>query len=66
MITIPNRRIQNFNRMIESDNLLLQSKFQKDLGNLVLEDSIKLKDEYIRQLENKLKKEKENGIQDNK
>ena len=52
--------------MIESDNLLLQSKFQKDLGNLVLEDSIKLKDEYIRQLENKLKKEKENGIQDNK
>jgi hypothetical protein len=34
MITIPNRRIQNFNRMIESDNLLLQSKFQKDLGNL--------------------------------
>ena len=34
MITIPNRRIKNFNRMIESDNLLLQSKFQKDLGNL--------------------------------
>jgi len=34
MIKIPNRRIKNFKRMIESDTLLLQSKFQKDLGNL--------------------------------
>jgi len=34
MITIPNRRIKNLKRMIESDRLLIQSKFQKDLGNL--------------------------------
>jgi len=34
MITIPNRRIQNLKRMIKSDTLLIQSKFQKDLGNL--------------------------------
>jgi len=34
MITIPNRRIKNLKRMIESDTLLMQSKFQKDLGNL--------------------------------
>jgi len=34
MITITNRRIKNLKRMIESDTLLIQSKFQKDLGNL--------------------------------
>ena len=34
MITIPNRRIKNLKRMIESDTLLMQSKLQKDLGNL--------------------------------
>jgi hypothetical protein len=34
MITVSRRRINNFHRMIKSDNLLLQSKFQKDLGNL--------------------------------
>tara|TARA_R110000823_G_C15583309_1_gene463330 strand:+ start:114 stop:314 length:201 start_codon:yes stop_codon:yes gene_type:complete len=34
MITVNRRQLKNFKRMIESDNLLLQSKFQKDLGNL--------------------------------
>ena len=34
MITINRRKLKNFNRMIKSDNLLLQSKFQKELGNL--------------------------------
>jgi len=34
MITVNRRKLKNFNRMIKSDNLLLQSKFQKELGNL--------------------------------
>ena len=34
MITVNRRQLENFKKMIESDNLLLQSKFQKDLGNL--------------------------------
>jgi len=34
MITVNRRKLENFKKMIESDNLLLQSKFQKDLGNL--------------------------------
>tara|TARA_R110000787_G_scaffold49276_1_gene118292 strand:+ start:141 stop:341 length:201 start_codon:yes stop_codon:yes gene_type:complete len=34
MITVNRRQLKNFKRMVESDNLLLQSKFQKDLGNL--------------------------------
>ena len=34
MITVSKRQLKNFKRMIKSDNLLLQSKFQKDLGNL--------------------------------
>ena len=34
MITVNRRKLKNFKRMVESDNLLLQSKFQKELGNL--------------------------------
>ena len=34
MITVSRRRINNFHRMIKSDNLLFQSKFQRDLGNI--------------------------------
>ena len=34
MITVSKRQLKNLKRMIKSDNLLLQSKFQKELGNL--------------------------------
>jgi len=35
MITVNRRKLKNFNRMIKSDNLLLQSKLEKKSGNLV-------------------------------
>lgn len=35
MITVNRRQLENFKRMIESDNLLLQSKLEKKSGNLV-------------------------------